>query len=56
MAVVLRQVGQARAQLDRHHGEVSEVCSIAHVIPLREELRDYVKRVAPDKERGLAAT
>lgn len=28
----------------------------AHIVPLREQLRDYVKRAAPDKERDLAAT
>lgn len=28
----------------------------AQVIPFREQLRDYMKRVAPQKDKGLVAT
>lgn len=39
-----------------HNKLIARYPGDAHIIPLREQLRDYVKRAAPDKERSLAAT
>lgn len=44
-------------RLLQFHGELTaRYPANAHVIPFREQLRDYVKRAAPDKEGDLAAT
>lgn len=41
----------------RLHGELTtRHPNNAHVIPFREQLRDYVKRVAPDKEADIVVT
>ncbi|MGH8574897.1 MAG: XRE family transcriptional regulator, partial [Gammaproteobacteria bacterium] len=44
-------------RLLQFHGELmARYPGNAHVIPLREQLRDYVKRVAPDKEGDIVTT
>jgi hypothetical protein len=41
----------------RFHGELTaRYPGDAHIIPFTEQLRDYVKRVAPHQERDLAVT
>lgn len=41
----------------RYHGELTtRYPRNAHVVPFGEQLREYVKRTAPHKERGVAAT